>query len=123
MADSGRLSTGASIIGFVLLVNLLAAYVTTSIKSGQEATTTNTTYSPNSGLDGSCSTTRSGSSNVTTCQATGKSSFFAAVAGTTFTGFEGAPFIVNATWSLVMSLALTVAVLLIVSSFIPFLSK
>lgn len=99
---SGRLMAGAMIILFVLVVNTMAAFITTG------ATT--------SGSVTGCTS----SDTNTTCEAVGKTSFLASVLDVTFTGFTGAPTIINVLWGVLMGVLLTVAVLLIVLAFIPF---
>lgn len=94
---------GAMIILFVLVVNVIAAFIGTDSATGTSA------Y-------GKCTTSNS---NVTTCESVGKTNFFTAVADTTFTGFTGAPSIINVLWGIFMGVLLTVAILLIVLAFIP----
>lgn len=97
--------SGVMIILFVLVVNLLNAFII----SGSTATTQ---------LEGCTS-----SNNVTTCESQGKESFFDSLFGATFMPFDGAPVILNAVWAMVMLTLLSTGVLLIVLSFIPFTAE
>lgn len=103
-----RLLSGLLIIVGVILINTVVAFVEVGITSGSVV--------PDN-LPG-CST----SDNATECHELGKTSFLAAVAGVTFTGFDGAPTVFNVLWGVVMSLLLVGGVLLIALSFIPFTS-
>lgn len=106
MVGSGRLITGASIVLFVLVTNLLVTFNNTSAASSAYPT--------------GCTAGQ----NNTQCEAAGKTSFFAAVLGTTFQGFgDDAPEILNVAWGVIMGFLLTVAVLLIVLAFVPFTNQ
>lgn len=105
--------SGAMIILFVLVVNVMAAFIGTDTATGTGS------FSSACASGGSNST-----SNHADCEAQSKASFFSSVFGTTFTGFGSeAPVIVNALWGLTMGILLTVGVLLIVLAFIPLTSE
>lgn len=101
----GRLVTGSLLILFFIVVNVLAAFITTGAESGS--------------FTDSCTT----SQNVTTCEESGRESFFSAVADVSVSGFDGAPVIVNVLWLLLGVFLLSMGVLLIVVSFIPTTSE
>lgn len=101
----GRLLDGSLILLFYILVNVLAAFITSGAESGS--------------FTDSCST----ANNVTSCESGGRESFFDAVADVTVSGFDGAPPIVNILWLLVGVFLLSLGVLLIVVSFIPTTSE
>lgn len=101
----GRLLDGSLILLFYLLVNVVAAFITTGAESGS--------------FTDACST----SNNVTSCESSGRESFFSAVADVSVSGFDGAPVIVNIIWLLIGVFLLSVGVLLIVVSFAPTTSE
>jgi len=94
--------TGASILLFLLLVNLITA----TIVSG---TSTSSEFVRCTGTDTNA-----------TCENVGKTTFFHAVADVALGNFgTGTPLWISAVWVLVGGLLLSVAILLIVLAFIP----
>lgn len=107
----GRLTTGVSIILFVLFVGVLVAFVKTDIvnfDSEEDAFTTNCTEG-----------------NATSCseEAQSSSDFFGQLFDATIEPFDDVPAIFNALWLLVMVALLSMAVLLIIDSQVPLLSE
>lgn len=98
---SSRLLSGVLIILFLLVVNIVVAFVDSGV-----ATSSNFS---------DCSE----EATYEDCDNVGKTSFFSALADVSFTGFTGAPVVVNALWLTMMGLLLSTAILLIVVSFIP----
>lgn len=92
---------GVLIIVFLLVVNVLIAFVKLGVANTSEFS--------------DCADAET----YEDCDNVGKTTFFSALADVSFTGFDGAPPIVNAIWLSVMGLFLSAAILLIVLSFIP----
>lgn len=106
MADGGRLLAGGLIVLFVIIVNLLTAFITTSAAA--------TAFEDDFGC--------AGQSNVSNCEEEGETDFFAEVAATAVTGIEGAPGIVNACYVVTMGFLFAIGLLLIALSFAPLTS-
>lgn len=102
-----RLLAGVLIVLFVLVANIMAAFIESGIADWDAG-------SAEGGEFANCS-----EGNYTDCDNVGKTSFFSTLADVSFSGFDGAPAIVNALWLTTMGLLLTTAILLIAVSFIP----
>jgi hypothetical protein len=98
---SSRLLSGVLIVLFLLIVNIVVAFIESGVASSSSFS--------------SCDS----EGTYEDCDNVGKTSFFSALADVSFTGFTGAPDIVNAIWLTMMGLLLSTAILLIVVSFIP----
>jgi len=107
----GRLLTGVSIVLFLIVINLLLAFIQTGSTTAQ-------------GFSSGCSS----SQNATACSADAadRADFFAALRSVTVQAQPfgaDAPAIFNVVFFVVSITMLTTAILLIVSSFIPLLSE
>lgn len=98
---AGNIFAGAMIVLFVIIANLLTAFI-------QVGTTAQDGF-----------TRCDDDGNVTVCESSGTGSFISAVADVTVSGLNGAPLIFNALYVLVLAGLLVVGVVLIVSGFIP----
>lgn len=105
-----RLLAGVLIILFVLVANIMAAFIESGIANWDAGAAEGSEFA-------TCS-----EGNYTDCDNVGKTSFFTTLADVSFSGFDGAPSIVNVLWLTTMGLLLTAAILLIVTSFIPLTS-
>jgi hypothetical protein len=106
----GRLSMGVGIILFLIVLNLLLAFIQTGVASG-------------TGFDNPCE-----GQNATQCgsEAASQSDFFDALFSVSVAAQPfgpDAPTVINLLAFIIMLTALSMAVLLIITSFIPTLSE
>lgn len=103
-----RLLAGVLIVLFILVANILGAFIQSGITNWDTGTAESSEFA-------NCSD----AGEFEDCDNVGKTTFFHTLADVTFSGFDGAPVIVNALWLTTMGLLLTTAILLIVVSFVP----
>jgi|SRR5690349_4500047 len=98
---TGRLITGAVMVLFVIITNLLIGFIRDGATDTQFPT--------------GCSS----SDDNATCEVVGKTTFLHAILSVVYTPIEGAPAIINAAWGIAIGFLLAVGTLLIVLAFVP----
>lgn len=102
----GRLITGFLIVLFVVVVNTVVAFITTSatgVGGVEEVGWTNCDQDD----------------NFTSCENVGKTTFLAEVFDVSYTGIDGAPPFLNLLYVIIVGGLFTVGILLIVLAFVP----